>query len=268
MSEKTFRVPKRVREQAAYGLQALDSFDGVPQEAVTVANMLISGQPVGPVVPRVMHRFFFDNRQVPLKSPVAQMYGGKAGREWASRCDATVHLSGALVAAANQGAAEELDREPWDLSDDEVDAILEWARSQRAEAEEGEPQPGDEGVVEGADAVEEAVGEAGSGMPEAEAAADEEHERELFQSAVMEAVQADAAEFAAAAAAAKERIEQAALTRARRELAARMARGSQFAAPEAPAAAPAGEGDAGPKVPASTTMRIGSPGIPGDVSRR
>jgi hypothetical protein len=126
LTTKTFRVPKRVRDQASYGLTEVESLESAPPEAFQVANFLLSGESLGPAVLRSINDYFLNNESEPLDTPVPKMYGGKAGREWASRCLAV------LPTEAVTAATEPMDRVAWDLSDEEVEAILEWSRNAMA----------------------------------------------------------------------------------------------------------------------------------------
>lgn len=146
MNTKTFRVPKRVREQAGYGLAEMDRLESVPAEAVQVASFLVAERPVGPAILRAMSRYFIDNPRKPLTTPLAKMYGGKAGKEWAAR---TI----SATAPKPLVAAGELDHPGWDPTDEEIDAMIEFskamvAKEQAARGEQGGNEPPEALVVE------------------------------------------------------------------------------------------------------------------------
>lgn len=252
MKEKTFRVPRRVREQVKYGLQNLESFDDAPAGSLQVASLLASGEPVGPAVPRAIREYFALNIRVSAKSPVAQLFGGGAGREWAGRCLAVLDQPRPLTASAE--LKDELGREPWDLTDDEVDAILAFARSvsgldldqiaagERAKAEEPVTAPVGEPVSE----------------PESGSAADEAAVFEVNPFEDYFATDFSLADAAAQAIEARRRMEQVRMERARRELSFRMARASVFeaAAPAVDSGAVPGDGGEGGADPKGRAVRI------------
>lgn len=223
MSEKTFRVPRRVQEQAELGMQQLASFDGLSGDAFRIATLLSSGKPVGSVVPASIVRFFAATRYPVYTTPEALLYGGEVGQEWASRCQGKRRAAKSLVAAAK---TEPEDSESLDLDDDAVDMLIAFAQSLRDVTQ----TPTEEFLVE--EPGEEVAAEITDDSQE-ERSDDEEF------TAVSDFSLADTVDQLFAA---QERLAGAQLQRTRRALSARMARTNIFtsAAPETagPPAAP------------------------------
>jgi hypothetical protein len=234
---KTFRVPRKVREQARYGLLAVQTFSSVQPEALQVANMLASGESVGPAVPEAIRRYYRLNPWDQGRNAESQLYGGKYGKNWAERCASLLDEPRPIVAAADVTGDG---RPPWDLTDEEVETMMEWSRAMRGAADEYADSKSEAvEVVEQASDVE----DAGEVALEGEAESEEPEEDEEAEVAAPD-------ELSAAAADARRRMEAVVLDRRRRELVARMS-GAVLAAagPVGDDAAEGGDdsGDAVPK---------------------
>lgn len=295
MSGKTYRVPKKVHETARSALSTVGVADLDPEKSVRIAHALTSGMPVGQNVLFAIRDYFFDHVRESMATSDAMLHGGHQGREWANRCIALTVDPSPLTAAAEAVAKDAEFDDLFDMSDEDVDALIEFGNelAKAAGVETKLPKPGDEELALGdpedlepestdpvdelgehvetalglatqldetieklASALDEALDEEGERAdPEAEAV-----EMSMVTDALSE-VGADAedldADFAVMAAEARERVAAAAMARERSKAMARMASVRLTLQAEAPAAAPTEEKAAGPSADAG-------PKAPGD----
>lgn len=86
MNERTYRVPRAVRNEAQRSLSAFTGADPGDGAALGMAQVLTSGTPVTRATVENIGRFFSAFRWRSPERSQFGLYGGAAGRDWVSRC--------------------------------------------------------------------------------------------------------------------------------------------------------------------------------------